>query len=800
MQTRGSASRRQSDESDEELLNSGLYLDFPERNKGRGEASNNSSNSSSNNNTNTTNNNSTNNNNEGGGFGGAFRRFIKKAPSRTKSQSSSSSMEEKAAQTTTNMSTTTTNNNNKMSPNNVSATATSKEATAAKPIRRRGSHMMPEGGGKMPTSAELMAQKEQQMQQQQGGVNSDAPSPSTTQTATATTTATTTVKTTKPRRRRGSHAMPEGGGAGGGGQKLPTSAELMAQKQQQQQQQQRQQQQQQQQATAAASPNETSSTVPQTMKMGGKKSGGRRRGSHAMPDMMGGGQKLPTSAELMAQKQQAAASAAAAGGGGSGDGGEPMEMETEEPIVTATTTTTTTIKAKPGRRRGSHAMPEGGQMKMPTSAELIAQKEQQQAALAAAQASCVPQDADKTVAMKMMGSLSGSSTPRSTSSMPQGQMQHLSVVSSSNNNGPTPMDTTSDSSSAPTPSSSTKSGGGRPRARRRGSVVKTMVDSGPKNVDGDGEHVATASTEVVSSSSPVIIAQSEGLDTSMKLRGSMMFIDGADDANQEASLPQTRPSVEDQEMGNKRPMLKQPMSSKLTGESSRNLGTRGKKKDRGRKAIRAVAADLDYVHKVIPKSSDAKELIYDAIKPNILFRACSIEELYDLVDAFEPQYVPMGSVVIQEGDEGDHFYVMEKGGVDVFEKDVHKCSLYSGVAFGEIALLYSCPRTATVQAKYDCKLWVINRRAFRGITAQHKKRRLELKSDFLKKVKIHDKVLGDILKPSEINSMALATKVQNISMKRGHDQLSPSKRVHSSGRKPCYRLMSVPPHALRQPT
>jgi hypothetical protein len=49
-------------------------------------------------------------------------------------------------------------------------------------------------------------------------------------------------------------------------------------------------------------------------------------------------------------------------------------------------------------------------------------------------------------------------------------------------------------------------------------------------------------------------------------------------------------------------------------------------------------------------------------------------------------------------------------------------------------LLYSCPRTATVVAKYDCKLWVITRRAFRGITAQHKKRRLELKLEFLKKV------------------------------------------------------------------
>ena len=158
-----------------------------------------------------------------------------------------------------------------------------------------------------------------------------------------------------------------------------------------------------------------------------------------------------------------------------------------------------------------------------------------------------------------------------------------------------------------------------------------------------------------------------------------------------------------------------------------------KKKDIARKAIRDMTSDVDYVHKVVPKTDDAKGLIYGAIKPNLLFRACSSEELIDLVDAFEPQYVPKGSIVIREGDEGDHFYVMERGGIDVYEKDVYKCSLYSGVAFGEIALLYSCPRTATVMAKYDCKLWVINRKAFRGITAQHKKRRLELKLEFLRK-------------------------------------------------------------------
>ena len=731
METRGSKSRRSSDE----VLDSGLYCDFPDQGRETAAVATNIPSSPTNN---------SGNGSSSGGFGGALRRFMKKGSHHTKSKSSGSTDSElKTAAAPVQSSTSKNNsinssNNNTMTTESAAVAETAKSKPAAKPRRRRGSHMMPEGGGKMPTSAELMAQKEQQQQQQQAGAVTQP-------------TTTTATKSTKPRRRRGSHAMPEGGA--GGGQKLPTSAELMAQKQQQQQQQQQQQ--------AATEEDEVSKPV--TMKMGGgakKSSGdGRRRGSHMMPGNMGGGQKMPTSAELMAQKQQQQQQVAAVAP-------SPEPMDTEESIVTATTVSTTTTatvstatttakkKASGGRRRGSHAMPDMGGQKMPTSAELMAQKQQQ----AVAPLSSVPQDMDEPMSGAVtikMGMSSGSSTPKSTtSSTPGAQMHQLSVdnnnsmnVESSYNRGPSPMDT-SDS-----PPVSTSPTGGRPRARRRGSVVKTMVDSGPKNVDGDGDHVAK--------SGETTEAQSEAFDASMRSQSegfdsSMMSIDTTDENGQRVAS------------ANKRPALKQTSAGESSrtfsgvGESTRNFSTGGKKKDRGRKAIREVAADMNYVHKVVPKSNETKSLIYDAIKPNILFRACSPEELYDLVDAFEPQYVPMGSVVIQEGDEGDHFYVMEKGGVDVFEKDEHKCTLHSGVAFGEIALLYSCPRTATVQAKHDCKLWVINRRAFRGITAQHKKRRLELKSDFLRKVKIHDKVLGDIMKSSEINSMALATKVQKF--------------------------------------
>ena len=161
------------------------------------------------------------------------------------------------------------------------------------------------------------------------------------------------------------------------------------------------------------------------------------------------------------------------------------------------------------------------------------------------------------------------------------------------------------------------------------------------------------------------------------------------------------------------------------------------KKKLVRQAIQASVAAFDgpYQVKVFPKPEEARRLIHDALLPNLLFRACSSEELYELVDVFRPKRCPKQVDIIREGSEGDGFYVMEKGRVDVFEKDAYKCSLQRGHGFGEIALLYSCPRTATVRAKENCELWFLDRQAFREITARHKRNRLNMKMSLLAKVR-----------------------------------------------------------------
>ena len=210
------------------------------------------------------------------------------------------------------------------------------------------------------------------------------------------------------------------------------------------------------------------------------------------------------------------------------------------------------------------------------------------------------------------------------------------------------------------------------------------------------------------------------------------------------------------------------ISTITTKSSSTGTGSIKRKKEARAAVLDRAGSDKDYVKTSIPKSDQVRNLIYHSIKRNMLFRTCSEEALQDLIDAFDSKKFTADSVVIKQGDEGDLFYVVEEGKLDVMvtpnsddgssAREVQVGVPYvSGSSFGELALMYGSPRAATIRAKSDCVLWFLDRRDFKGITGSHKQRREEIILDTLRKVKIGENVLGDVLKSSDLYAMALAT-------------------------------------------
>lgn len=90
-----------------------------------------------------------------------------------------------------------------------------------------------------------------------------------------------------------------------------------------------------------------------------------------------------------------------------------------------------------------------------------------------------------------------------------------------------------------------------------------------------------------------------------------------------------------------------------------------------------------------------------------------------------------------QGEEGDNFYVIDSGEVDVFVNGEFVLSIKEGGSFGELALIYGTPRAATVIAKTDdIKLWAIDRLSYRAILMGSTMRKRKMYDDFLSKVQI----------------------------------------------------------------
>ena len=78
-----------------------------------------------------------------------------------------------------------------------------------------------------------------------------------------------------------------------------------------------------------------------------------------------------------------------------------------------------------------------------------------------------------------------------------------------------------------------------------------------------------------------------------------------------------------------------------------------------------------------------------------------------------------GQVVIRAGDAGDSFYIVGEGELDIVAEGLHRTAKRADY-FGEIALLRPVPRTATVTALVDSRLYALQREDFLAAVTGHR--------------------------------------------------------------------------------
>jgi hypothetical protein len=102
-----------------------------------------------------------------------------------------------------------------------------------------------------------------------------------------------------------------------------------------------------------------------------------------------------------------------------------------------------------------------------------------------------------------------------------------------------------------------------------------------------------------------------------------------------------------------------------------------------------------------------------------IFHALPAPALEGLARSVEPVRLAAGDVLIREGEQGDCFYAIADGRLEVTIGGRPVATKVRGDGVGEIALLYNVPRTATVTAATPATVFALARPAFLAAVAGH---------------------------------------------------------------------------------
>jgi cAMP-dependent protein kinase regulator len=134
-------------------------------------------------------------------------------------------------------------------------------------------------------------------------------------------------------------------------------------------------------------------------------------------------------------------------------------------------------------------------------------------------------------------------------------------------------------------------------------------------------------------------------------------------------------------------------------------------------------------------SEEDRKIILRALDKNFFLGNKSKEELRNLAPLFEECSYKRGARIIEQGETGDFFYVLRSGAVRfvVDGVTVSKTS-QKGISFGELSLLYTSPRAASVVAVEDSRLFRVGQDDFRTVLQSQTQASVEKKFKLLEKI------------------------------------------------------------------
>ena len=123
---------------------------------------------------------------------------------------------------------------------------------------------------------------------------------------------------------------------------------------------------------------------------------------------------------------------------------------------------------------------------------------------------------------------------------------------------------------------------------------------------------------------------------------------------------------------------------------------------------------LELIHEKNPEKEDY-DMLYDIISKHFFLQTLNHQAKDEIIISMSLYSIKEGKTLYSQGSHGNYWYIVNSGELHKLNNDKLIATLTRGNSFGEKSIMNGAPRTTSVVAVTDCKLWVLKRSVFKKI-------------------------------------------------------------------------------------
>lgn len=125
-----------------------------------------------------------------------------------------------------------------------------------------------------------------------------------------------------------------------------------------------------------------------------------------------------------------------------------------------------------------------------------------------------------------------------------------------------------------------------------------------------------------------------------------------------------------------------------------------------------------------------------------IFANCSTDEIAAVASVAQESFFQPGQIIVTQGTPGQAFYMIIAGRVEILRDGVSLGAFGPGDFFGEMSLLDSAPRSATIRALDQTSCLMLSSWDFKAVLERHPSIAIKLLEVLSRRLRVADERLG----------------------------------------------------------